>query len=256
MRSTYRFAVIIAALAFCAGCGGPTGTAIPTDTAIPPAPRPAAATATPISSPTVTVSPTAVQTATSTLPLTGTPAVTLTPSLTPTPALVCEVSPEGGFQTVWQSDPLLQIVLGCPTSDHPRITPQAWIVSTAYQPFERGLMIWSNQIGWFPHPVIYVAYDDGNYQRFDDDFDPGVDPTSGGETPPAGLVEPILGFGKIWREGAGVRDRLGWATASEGSGTGRFQLFAGGDMIWLSQTDKTYVFVFSTATAHVFDVPF
>ena len=33
--------------------------------------------------------------------------------------------------------------------------------------------------------------------------------------PPAGLLQPIRGFGKIWRETSGVRDKLGWATVPE-----------------------------------------
>ena len=40
--------------------------------------------------------------------------------------------------------------------------------------------------------------------------------------PPKGLVEPVRGFGKVWREGTGarVRERLGWATATEKGATG------------------------------------
>lgn len=148
------------------------------------------------------------------------------------------------------------MALGCSTSNHPRIPPEAWEVSTSYQPFERGFMIWSNQIGWYPQPVIYVVYEDRAYQRFDDTYDPAVDPSGGGETPPEGLVGPVLGFGKVWREDGGVRAGLGWATAPETPGSGRFQLFEGGDMIWLSQTDRTYVFVVSTGEAREFDVPF
>ena len=57
----------------------------------------------------------------------------------------------------------------------------------------------------------------------DDTFDPSTDPTSGGETPPAGLFEPTLGFGKVWREKPDVRAALGWATAEETPGAGRLR---------------------------------
>ena len=92
-----------------------------------------------------------------------------------------------------------------------------------------------------PRPIIYVLYDDGTYAGIGDTFDPGTDLASGGETPPAGLFEPILGFGKVWREGPGVRAALGWATAEETPGAGRFQIFNGGDMIWLSQRGETFI---------------
>lgn len=115
-------------------------------------------------------------------------------------------------------------------------------------------MIWSDHIGWYAQSVVYVLYADSTYQRVEDTFDPAVDPVSGGETPPPNLVEPALGFGKVWRDQPGVRQALGWATASEVAGTGRFQMFVGGDMVWIGQTNQTYVF--SDHVATVFDIPF
>jgi hypothetical protein len=116
-------------------------------------------------------------------------------------------------------------------------------VETVYQPFEHGAMVWSNQIGWFAQPVIYVLYNDGTFQRFEDTFDRATDPVEGEEAPPQGFYEPILGFGKVWREQSGVREALGWATEEEIPGAGRFQTFLGGAMIWLSQRGETYVFL-------------
>jgi hypothetical protein len=109
-------------------------------------------------------------------------------------------------------------------------------------------------IGWYAQPVVYVLHADATYQRLEDTFDVAVDPVSGGETPPHGLVEPIYGFGKVWRDEPGVRESLGWATSNETPGIGRFQMFMGGDMIWMSQTDQTYVF--SSNVVRVFDIPF
>jgi hypothetical protein len=193
---------------------------------------------------------------------TATPAPTPTaatpPILTPTPSGTssadCSDLPTGSFLAVWQSDADLQALLGCPTSYHPRIEPAAWEVQTSYQPFERGAMMWSDHIGWYAQPVVYVLYTDGTYQRFEDTFDPAVDSASGGETPPNGLVEPALGFGKVWCDQPGVREVLGWATANETAGVGRFQTFLGGAMVWINQTNQTYVF--SNGAVYVFDVPF
>lgn len=184
----------------------------------------------------------------------ATAGATFTPTALPTEALNCSVLPSGSFLTIWRSDPNLTASLGCPASHHPQVDPVAWDVQTSYQPFERGLMLWSNQLGWYPQPVIYVLLADLTYRRFDDTFDPGVDPLSGNATPPPGLFEPAAGFGKVWREQADVREALGWATAGEVSGIGKFQLFAQGDMIWIEPTGQTYVF--SKGVVHIFDIPF
>lgn len=64
---------------------------------------------------------------------------------------------------------------------------------------------------------IYVLLNDGTFQLFSDTYVEGVDPVSGGETPPVGLFEPVRGFGKVWRENPNVRNALGWAVNSEQS---------------------------------------
>jgi hypothetical protein len=200
------------------------------------------------------------------------PAPTSTPTGVPTPILKptipltttttapanCPVPPASSFLAIWQSDSTLQAALACPTSYHPRITPQAWEVKTSYQPFEHGHMIWSDHQGWYAQPEIRVLFTDGTSRRFDDNFDPATDSTSGNEEPPGGLYEPVMGFGKVWRENPEVRSALGWATAPETPGSGRYQLFMGGRMIWIDQTDYTYVFISQSAVdlVWVFDVPF
>lgn len=185
-------------------------------------------------------------------------AIATPPSGMPAPSAVptveCEILPEGGFRAIWQSAPVLRAALGCPTSLHPRIEPAAWEVRTAYQSFQHGEMIWSDRIGWYEQPVVYVLYGDGTYQRFEDTYDPDADSFSGDRTPPPGLFEPVAGFGKAWREEGGVRDALGWATMEEVPGEGRFQMFLGGEMVWIRQTDRTYVF--SGDSVRVFDVSF
>lgn len=96
----------------------------------------------------------------------------------------------------------------------PAICPQnaALASAAAEQPFEHGAMIWVAHEG-----LIYVLYNSGSpaWSAFTDEWDEGepeVDPTL---APPAGLYQPARGFGLVWREQPGVRDRLGWATAPE-----------------------------------------
>lgn len=84
----------------------------------------------------------------------------------------------------------------------------------AEQPFEHGRMIWLEDVGVLAR-VILVLYDDGQFAMFDDTWTEGDPESDPAFVPPAGLLQPIRGFGKLWRENAGVRDKLGWATAGE-----------------------------------------
>lgn len=94
------------------------------------------------------------------------------------------------------------------------------------QPFEHGQMIWVEETDRFyimfeagAHPSLgsqtYLAY--SNIQ-----LRPGASVDNRvGEPPPAGLYEPVSGFGLLWRneiEGADLpflRSSLGWATKPE-----------------------------------------
>ena len=49
-------------------------------------------------------------------------------------------------------------------------------------------------------------------------------------TPPAGLLQPDRGFGKLWREVPEVRDMLGWAVTPEFGYTSAYEYHAGGSV--------------------------
>lgn len=89
----------------------------------------------------------------------------------------------------------------------------------AEEPFERGRMIWLQEVrvgSAVYQRVILVLYNDGRFEKYADTFVEGVDPESDPTiVPPAGLYQPIRGFGKLWRTNPSVRARLGWATAPE-----------------------------------------
>ena len=81
------------------------------------------------------------------------------------------------------------------------------LVPAAFQAFERGFMIWRGDTR-----RIYALYQDGSWQEFADTWT-ASDPDPSGE-PPAGLVKPVRGFGKVWAQNSGA-SRLGWATGNE-----------------------------------------
>ena len=113
----------------------------------------------------------------------------------------------------------LSVALRCPDSwffsSPPDICPaEAAVVSAgAEQRFENGIMLW---VGG--EDRIYVLFDDGaspNWTAFPDEWDSGEPDRDPNLNPPPGLFQPVRGFGLVWREGQGVRERIGWATAEE-----------------------------------------
>lgn len=91
---------------------------------------------------------------------------------------------------------------------------------------------------------IYVLFDDtASAAAGPDTWVAGTDPVSTGQTPPAGLVEPQRGFGKVWRAGSGLRgrERLGWAMAAERGANGAWQPIQRGQMIWMPDPKQIFV---------------
>lgn len=136
-------------------------------------------------------------------------------------------------------------LLGCPTD----AGLSGNNVLSAWQSFERGQMIWVRNQNDPNDKSIYVLYTDGTYQVFADTWAEGQ-PVNGGLTPPAGLQEPIRGFGKVWRDQPGVRDKLGWATAHEVGGGGARQGFQNATMFYIGANDQVYALFYTNGDVH------
>jgi hypothetical protein len=127
------------------------------------------------------------------------------------------VSPAAG--ELGASMTTLEIPLRCTAewffASPPDICPsQAALFSAgAEQHFQGGVMLWSEA-----EDRIYVLFGDGHspeWNAFPDEWEPGEaenDPTL---LPPSGFYQPVRGFGQVWREQPGVRERLGWAIGEE-----------------------------------------
>lgn len=152
------------------------------------------------------------------------------PTQVPLP-VSCAAQVTGGFALIYNQNNLAS-TLGCPSGGETTLV-------SALQTFERGAMIYlSGSPG-----TITVLYTNGQFRRYPDTWVENVDPTSGGETPPAGFIEPIRGFGKVWRTNPDVRQGLGWAISTEAGNNSRVLRFDRGQLIYMPQRNQTFALV-------------
>ncbi len=163
----------------------------------------------------------------------GIPAAVGFPTAIAATAVICTIPPPATLSGVLAVDPALQSQLGCPLS------LQVTQSSGASQLFERGLMVY---LAGSPG-LIYSLSNDGTFRQFADTWTSGIDPDSLGEVPPAGLLEPVRGFGKVWRTNLDVRGSLGWAVVPEVGDTVSILLFERGRAIYLPGRAQTVLLV-------------
>lgn len=142
----------------------------------------------------------------------------------------CASPPQGGFASIYANDAGLAAQLGCPLG--------LISFSTASQTYQLGDLLWMAG----PPQAIYALFNTGRFQRYDDTFNAAIDPPSGGETPPAGLLEPVRGFGKVWRTFGEVR-AMGWAMTEEVGGQSTAQIFERGQMVYFPQRGMIFVLI-------------
>jgi hypothetical protein len=135
-------------------------------------------------------------------------------------ASVCPTSPTTALSHAVQ---LFLPEMGCPFAEMRVGLP------AAAQRFERGVMLWIQGSNVAP-ALIYILSPDPITGRFRwqvrvDTFQPGD--RMGTEKPPAGLVAPANGFGKIWWNDPAVRQALGWASEPEQKSNASLLLFPG-----------------------------
>ncbi len=130
-------------------------------------------------------------------------------------ATVCRLPAGATFARAWD-----RAGLGCPTAGEAAVT-------TAYEAFERGWMLWRKD-----NDQIYAFFDGGTYRTF----------TLPSEARPefacaeaASLGNPRLGFSRVWCEDADVRGRLGNPLAGEIGGDRPLQAFEKGFMIYTTE---------------------
>ncbi len=108
-------------------------------------------------------------------------------------------------------------------------TPTIGQIQVAEQQFEHGRMFWIQ-----PRKQIWIIYDDGSgggkWEIYQDNFQDGEMESDPNIVPPPGDYQPERGFGKIWRETPGVRDRLGWGIIPEYGYVSNYEYHPGGEI--------------------------
>ncbi|HEU5316964.1 MAG TPA: YCF48-related protein [Chloroflexota bacterium] len=131
----------------------------------------------------------------------------------------CELESAGGFGKLIALDVSVRDRIGCPLNE-------GHALQAVEQVFERGHMLWRGDA----RQIVVSFFNDGRWATFADTYREGE--TLSRSRAPEGLLVPERGFGKLWREQPGLRDRLGWAVGPERKFDGWLQDYSGGYMVW------------------------
>ncbi len=138
------------------------------------------------------------------------------------------------------AEEILEIPLGCPFVWFFLPAPEGCPASAptptfqVEQRFEGGIMVWLEA-----RDEILVMFNDGEipaWMSVPDDFEAGLPERDDSLSPPPDRLQPVRGFGLVWREEPDVRDRLGWATEPEIGYDGIIQVASGG-----TENEVTYL---------------
>lgn len=103
------------------------------------------------------------------------------------------------------------------------------------QSFEGGRMIWVAATS-----EIYTFFNDSEQPRWiklADNFTEEMPERDDSIVPPEGRLQPVRGFGLIWRTNQRIRDRLGWALQPEAAYDGVIQSADNGDTVYMRTLD-------------------
>jgi hypothetical protein len=159
----------------------------------------------------------------------GPPPTVIYVVFTPTPDDSTAISnTQAVTQTVTQSPTSTPTATATPPGPFPTVTISQ--IQVAEQIFEHGRMYWlqpTSQI-W-----VLVVEEEGNgtWKVYNDTFeegDPESDPTL---VAPTELLQPMRGFGKLWRETPEVREALGWAVTPEFGYVSNYEYHPGGEVV-------------------------
>jgi hypothetical protein len=137
----------------------------------------------------------------------------------------CTVQPAAPFANAARN-PSVVARIGCPTGD-------AFAVHLVVQPFENGFMFWrdTKEIYILSTAALRGGAATDTFWRMVDSWNESIPADDPAIVPPAGLLQPVRGFGNIWRNNPTIRNGLGWALSAEQPYDSTWQNFEHGWMM-------------------------
>jgi hypothetical protein len=172
------------------------------------------------------------ETVTATVAVTNTPGgggiitptlTSVTPTPTPSPTTTAIPTQTCNQAVDPQLAPLADPALGCATGT-------AAVYWAAWEPFERGFMLWRSD-----NNRAYAFFQPGDWQPINERWDEQALPSRG--DPPPGRQAPVRGFGYAWAVRDDLFSRLGWATAEEQGFCALIQPFEHGFLVQSSTVE-------------------
>ncbi len=126
----------------------------------------------------------------------------------------CSIPVMAAFSTAYTS---VQAQIGCPTTG-------GTTTNLVTQPFERGQMYWRDT------RQIFALASGGQFWQTADTWQEGMPADDPAFAAPSGVIQPVRGFGLVWRSNQTIRDALGWGTLPEAPYSAMWQDFERGAM--------------------------
>lgn len=151
------------------------------------------------------------------VPPAGVPVAPIGTAFPPVTGGACSLAAGQPFAAAAQ-DAAIRARIGCPTGE----TVSAGFV---VQPFETGVMFWRDT------REIYALANVGTLWRLPDNWNEGIPADDPALQPPPDRLQPVRGFGLVWRSNPAIRGALGWALAPEQPYMGQWQPYERGAML-------------------------
>lgn len=148
----------------------------------------------------------------------------------------CTIPPAPPFANATQN-PLVRGQIGCPSAP-------PFAVNLVQQSFQKGFMFWrdTRQIYVVSTSAIQQNASVDTLWVVTDGWNEGMPASDASFSPPEGLLQPVRGFGLVWRSNQPMRDTLGWALAGEQPFQATWQDFERGWMM-TSADGRTFALV-------------
>ncbi len=145
----------------------------------------------------------------------------------------CTIPPASPFANAARNAAVSQ-KLGCPTANPVK-------TQLVVQPFQNGFMIWrdTKEIFVLSTAGLHNGAATDTFWRVVDSWTDSMPANDPAQVPPAGLLQPVRGFGYVWRNHPNMRTTLGWALAGEQPYDATWQDFEHG---WMMTNNNGSVF--------------